>query len=531
MQKQTLSHNHSGYLNNLVLDYINGNDFTKQFYSVFPDVDSLLSLSVPENFTHINRSVLVSVLEKQNQNLPLTNAVKENIAALASDNCYCVVTAHQLNIFTGPIYTIYKTVSTIKSCIILNKQKPEAHFVPVFYLGSEDHDFNEINHFHLFNNTISWTNDVAGPCGRLSTTGLEKVLEDVQSVLGTGIHAGKILNIFKEAYSTNKTLAQATRFILNAIFGAYGLVVIDGDDAQLKAMSKEVMLNELLHNSSFHLVEQTNSILKTRYHEQAHAREINLFYLEDGIRERIAFDANTQKFQVLNTDLSFTKEAIAQLVDMHPEKLSPNVILRPLFQQQVLPALAYVGGGGELSYWLQLQSVFNFYKVPFPALMLRNSVLLIEQSTQKKIQKLNLLLADLFLDEPALIKKYVLNKSGDEISLSKQREVAESIFLEIAERAKAVDTTLEKSVNAEKQNLLNALDRLEAKILKARKNNLEVEVNQIKFIKHKIFPDNIPQERFENLMQWYVKYGDLFIETLVKYLEPFDTRLTILIEA
>ncbi|MFN3940227.1 MAG: bacillithiol biosynthesis BshC, partial [Chitinophagales bacterium] len=226
MQKHTLSHAQSGYLSSLVLDYIQGHAFLKQFYTVAPTLEGLLAIGKPENFSHIQRSVLVAVLENQNRNLQLPAVVEKNIAALASENCYCIVTAHQLNIFTGPLYTIYKTVSAIKACMVLKEQKPDAHFVPVFYLGSEDHDFNEINHVHLFGKNITWNKDASGPCGRLSMDGMEKVLGDVQSILGGGVNAEKILHIFKAAYTTHKNLAEATRYILNALFGEYGLVII-----------------------------------------------------------------------------------------------------------------------------------------------------------------------------------------------------------------------------------------------------------------------------------------------------------------
>ncbi|MBK8487601.1 MAG: bacillithiol biosynthesis cysteine-adding enzyme BshC [Chitinophagales bacterium] len=530
MQKINISHTQSGYLNRLMLDYIADSELTKSFYNKRVSISNLIEAAKPESFQHIDRAVLEKVLLDQNKDLNLSDATKNNILLFKEEYSFCIVTAHQLNIYTGPLYVIYKIVSTIIACRELQLQTPEKNFIPVFVLGSEDHDLAEINHFNLFGKTYTWNSDSTGVCGRMPTTDLQEITNSLSSLFKGNTMIDELLTIFNKAYNGTYTLAHATRIILNALFGKYGLVIIDSDDARLKAKTIDIITEELLNQSSFKLVSATNEKLQQHYKEQAHAREINLFYVVDGIRERIVYDLENELYSVLNTDLQFTKESILQIVNDNPERFSPNVILRPLFQQRILPALAYVGGGGELSYWLQLKSVFELYRIPFPALMLRNSVLLIDKNTQKKLQKLNLELTDFFEEEDSLIKKYILENTDKEISLEQEKLSIEELYKQLREKVNAIDTTLEKSVSAEMQNAINALQKLEAKLLKSQKNKSETEINQIRAVREKLFPGGIPQERFDNVISRYSIFGDDFFEILIDNLNPFSPDLTVLFE-
>lgn len=530
MQKINIPHSQSGYLNSLMLDYLSDSELTKPFYNKRVSIANLIESAKPESFQHIDRAVLEKVLSDQNKDLNLSDATKNNILLFKKENSFCIVTAHQLNIYTGPLYVIYKTVSTLIACRELQLQSPKKNFIPVFVLGTEDHDLAEINHFHLFGKTYTWNSESTGVCGRMPTTDLQEITDALSSVFEGNTMMDELLTIFNKAYNGTHTLAHATRSILNALFGKYGLVIIDSDDARLKAKTIDIITDELLSQSSFKLVTATNEKLQQHFKEQAHAREINLFYVLDDIRERIVYDSESKMYSVLNTDLQFSQQEILNIVKDNPERFSPNVILRPLFQQKILPALAYVGGGGELSYWLQLKSVFELYRIPFPALMLRNSVLLVDKNTQKKLQKLNLELIEFFEEEDALIKKYILENTDKEISLNTEKLSIEELYKQLREKVNAIDTTLEKSVLAEMQNAINALQKLEAKLIKSQKNKSETEINQIRAVREKLFPGGIPQERFDNVLSRYSIFGDEFFQILMDNLNPFNPDLTVLYE-
>lgn len=530
MQVKKIPHTQTGYLNRLMLDYLADGEKSKPFYKTRVSVSNLLRSATPGAFQHVNRSALVNILSEQYKGIDIGDVTKTNIGLLQSDNTYCIVTAHQLNIFTGPLYVIYKAVSTIAACRELQFNAPDKNFVPVFCLGSEDHDFAEINHFNLFGKTYRWEADVAGACGRMPTAGLSAIIESLAELFKGNAAMDALLHTFRDAYAQSHTLSQATRIILNALFGSYGLVIVDSDDAGFKSEVAGVIEDELLHHNSYRQVAATNRRLLEHFKEQAHAREINLFYVDDGVRERIEYDAETERYVVLNTDLQFSREAIVHMLQAHPERFSPNVILRPLFQQKVLPALAYVGGGGELSYWLQLKGVFDHYRIPFPALMLRNSVLLVDKNTQKKIQKLNLELSDFFEPVDALIKKYIIEHSGGDTTLEQEKIAVAKLFETLRIKVIATDSTLEKAVMAEMQNTINGLQKLEAKLIRSQKQQSETAVNQIRAVCEKLFPTGIPQERYDNLLSRYAASGQDFIRMLCDTLNPFSPGLTVLLE-
>ena len=195
----------------------------------------------------------------------------------------------------------------------------------------------------------------------------------------------------RDSYST------ATIHLVNSLFGADGLVVAGMNDPDLKRGFIPILIEELVQQRSHELVGATSSQLnEVGFKTQATPRKINLFYLRDQIRERIVFDEGIYK--VLNTDYKFNETELIAEVNQHPEHFSPNVVMRPLYQEKTFPNLAYIGGGGELAYWLERKSQFDHFKINYPMLIRRNSVLWLDQGMSKKIDKLNLNITDIFVE-------------------------------------------------------------------------------------------------------------------------------------
>ncbi|MGG7036318.1 MAG: bacillithiol biosynthesis cysteine-adding enzyme BshC, partial [Flavobacterium sp.] len=387
MPTDCISYHKSGYFSNLILDYLDEKPEVNAFYNRFPNIENFNPetgqiTEKQKNFNPENRAILVSALENQYLNFQVSEKVKTNILLLSDAKTFTVTTGHQLNLFTGPLYFLYKIISTINLCSELKQAYPDYHFVPVYWMATEDHDFEEIDHFSFKNVKIKWDKESHGPVGRLSTEGLAEVFTVFSENLGLGQNADSLKNLFEEAYLKHVNLAGATRHLANELFGSKGLIILDGDDISLKKAFAPFVKNELLQQTSFHKVSETNALLEKNYDVQVNPREINLFYLEDHLRERILFENN--RYKINNTDLIFSKQEIIDLVEKNPEKFSPNVILRPLYQEVVLPNLCYIGGGGELAYWLQLKSTFEANNISFPVLLLRNSALL---CTQKQTEK------------------------------------------------------------------------------------------------------------------------------------------------
>jgi bacillithiol biosynthesis cysteine-adding enzyme BshC len=510
----------------LILDYISQHENVKPFYNYEVSIDAIDKIIADKQKEIIDRKVLVQTIKKQYAGLEVPAHVSENITSLENSTTFCVVTAHQLNIFGGPLYYIYKIAQTISTCNQLKTKFPNYNFVPVYWLGSEDHDFEEINHIYLYNKKIEWQDKQGGATGEYSTNSILPLIEEIKTILGESEFANQLIEIFQKAYA-QPTLTHAARYLVNALFGAYGLVVVDGNDTTFKQQYAAIMRDELVHQNSFKLVTQQLAQLDTKgYKQQAFPREINLFYLTKNSRERIVKE--NSEFRIQNSELKFTESEILTELQSHPERFSPNVILRPLFQQKILPSLAYIGGAGELSYWLQLKPVFDFYKVNFPQLLLRNSALLINEATVKKIDKIGFALPDFFKSTDELKKEFIAGNTEENLDVAVYKTELEATFEKVKELAKNIDASLVNTVGAELQKSLQSIDSIEKRLLKSLKQKNETELNQIEKIKNQLFPNNSLQERVENFSAYYAKYGQAFITDLIEAFDVYNKQILLI---
>ncbi|HJR99289.1 MAG TPA: bacillithiol biosynthesis cysteine-adding enzyme BshC, partial [Flavobacterium sp.] len=450
MPTDCISYQNSGYFSNLMIDYLNEKKELRQLYNHFPKLENFKAqlTEKQDNFPFENRKILVSALEKQYENFVISETTLNHIKLLNDSNTFTITTGHQLNLFTGPLYFLYKIISTINLCKELKKNYPENNFVPIYWMATEDHDFEEINFFNLNGKKIQWKKDSFGPVGRLSTEGLEVVFEEFSKAIGISESANYLKDLFQKAYLEHTNLTDATRFLANELFKKEGLVIIDGDDTNLKQLFVPYVKEELLHQTSSEEVLKTNAHLAD-YKIQVNPREINLFYIEDNLRERIIFENN--QYSILNTKMIFSETEILAELENHPEKFSPNVILRPLYQEVILPNLCYIGGGGELAYWLELKSNFEANKITFPMLLLRNSVLLATQKQAQKADKLDLSWADLFSTQNDLVTNKTKALSQFTIDFSEQKAHLQQQFVGLREMAKQTDKSFIGAVEAQEK--------------------------------------------------------------------------------
>lgn len=477
-----------------------------------------------------DRARLVQYLKDQYKDLNISTSTQNNIDSLGNNTTFTITTAHQPSLLTGPLYFIYKIISTIKLCRDLNKIYPDFHFVPIFITGGEDHDFEEINHARIFNKTIKWEQDLGGSVGALATSSLDKVLESLKETLGDSHEAKDIYSIFENAFHQNKTYGAATVQLVNTLFGQYGLVVLNPSGKLLKESFIPFIKKEIFEQTSKGLVESTQAQLEAiGYKAQAHARAINLFYLGEGFRERIIQnDAGT--FEVLNTDIRFSETEMHAEINAHPERFSPNVIMRPLYQELILPNLAYIGGGGELAYWMERMSQFEAFGLNFPMLIRRDSVLWIDAASVKKARKLEINLDNLFEEEHILIKNFLQRQSDTELNLQEEKNGFDTLYQQIAEKAKAIDPTLEKAVLAEATRFQKSISNLESRLVRTEKQKHEQALNQLNKLKEKLFPSNSLQERKDNFIPLYLKHGSRFFDILLEHLDPMDKNFKVILE-
>lgn len=521
MPTNTVSYQNSGYFSTLMNDYLDQKTNLDSFYNRFPILENFENqiLEKQKNYPLENRTTLVSVLQKQYTEIRTSVLTKQNITNLNSATTFTVTTGHQLNLFSGPLYFLYKIISTINLTKELKVKYPNYDFVPIYWMATEDHDFEEINYFNFKGKKFRWNKESSGPVGRLSTYGLEDFYEVYSRELGSNINAEKIKALFKDSYLQHKNLADATRFLANELFGELGLVILDADNSELKRIFIPIIKDELQHQTSHKLVLETIEKLNN-YTIQVNPREINLFYIENELRERIVFESG--KFKVNHTNISFTEIEILELLERHPEKFSPNVILRPVYQEVILPNLCYIGGGGEIAYWLELKSFFDAIHITFPILLLRNSVLLATEKQTKRIRKLNLNWEDLFLKQTDLITNKTKELSAFLIDLNPLKEQLEKQFVLLHEIAKQTDQSFIGALKAQEAKQTRGLENLEKRLLKAQKKNLSEVLDRISSVQNQLFPNQNLQERQTNFSEFYLENGTELISILVEKLKPLN---------
>lgn len=525
MPTDCISYQDSGYFTSIINDYLNQKPTLERFYNRFPTLENFEKQIAEKrgNYNPAHRKILVDRLEQQYGSFATFKATQANIAALGRENTFTITTGHQLNLFTGPLYFLYKIISTINLSAQLKIRYPEHEFVPVYWMATEDHDFEEINYFNFNGKKFRWNRESSGPVGRLDTSGLNEVFEIFSKELGIGNNADWLRELFRKAYLEHSNLSDATRFLANELFGQAGLVIIDGDDRELKRLFTPYLKRELFEQVSFNQVSQTVQHLDG-YDIQVNPREINLFYLGEGLRERIIFDGN---FQVNNTGIRFNASEMLSELEQNPQNFSPNVILRPLYQEVILPNLCYIGGGGELAYWFELKAFFDAMGVTFPVLLLRNSVLIATQKHSEKADRLGLSWRDLFRDPTDLANDKIRKLSEFPIDLSTHKAALQQQFDDLLRIADRTDASFSGAVKAQHAKQTKGLENLEKRLLKAQKRKHADELARISDLQEALFPGGNLQERNVNFAEFYLSTGPELIQKLLDTLQPLENRFDI----
>lgn len=500
------------------LDYIHQKESLKKFYNRFPNIPQFEAQiqDKQKSFSDTSRSILHDCLKEQYKDLEISEPVDKNISLLKESTTFTITTGHQLNIFTGPLYFIYKIASVINACKALKEVYPSFNFVPVYWMASEDHDFEEISYFKLYGKKYTWETDQKGGVGRFNPNSLKSILSELPGDV----------SVFERAYLKHDNLSDAVRYYVNELFGKEGLVVVDADHRALKSQLADVITDDLFNHSAKTKVEATNTALNNEgYSTQVYARDINFFYLDDNLRSRL--EKTADGFSVIDTEIKFSDEQIRNMIKNEPEKFSPNVILRPLYQEVILPNLAYFGGPAEVIYWLQLKGVFDHYKIPFPILMPRNFALVLDGPIARKFEKTGLTVEELFLEKNFLFNDWVSKHTHHNLTLTNELKSINSLFSEVKNRAVEVDPTLGPLVEAETKRAAKSFERIEQKLLKAEKRNHSDKLRQIEEVKDYLFPNGGLQERSDNFLNFYQE-DPTFIQKALDAFDPFDFQLNML---
>ena len=509
----------------LVLDYVSRSSRLLPWVSHFPSPQAMEKAIEAKQQHPLLREVLVTELHKQYLNMPDSDLANKQIDSLRNENTFSVCTAHQPLLFTGPLYFIYKTVHALVLAKKLSAQFPNKHFVPIFYMGSEDHDLDEIGHCRIQNENLVWETSQQGACGRMKTTHMEEVISAYSKYWNEAVPCEKAwLEVIHSAYDGQRTLAQATQYILHHLFGAKGLVVLDADTAELKKLFVPVMEQELFGKSSSQQLKPSLDALQTHYTLQASPRPINLFYLNEEGRYRI--EKNENGWGAVGTSLQWNEATLRkELVDF-PDRFSPNVILRPLYQETILPNIAFIGGGGELAYWIPLKVLFDGFKVPFPTLFLRNSLLYVTSSQKQALLNKQISTNNLFM----LPDEWYNVLVAEQPWIKKWQETASQIQTMLANYqhdASNLSPDYQESFAAHRAKVQRILNRVTQKTKAHLKRHDDLQWHGFVSLQNKLFPEGQLQERYEHGLMLMKALGDTWLDVLMNVQDPYSDQFTL----
>lgn len=506
--------------------YATGHKDFRPFYKYPVTLDAFAKVMKDKAKDATDRKLLVDELLAQYDKLKDAERARTQVQSLLDSNAWTVITAHQPSLFTGPLYFIHKICSTINLSRQLNERYPDQHVVPVFIVGGEDHDFEEINHTRVHGQMITWEQETGGSVSALSTSTLGTAIDQLQQVIGTEFSPDDVFRRLRKAYTENDLYGDATVAFVHDLFKHTELVVANPSRPAFKKAFVPYMEREIFEQLSQPLVEKAQANIEAAgYKAQAHAREINLFYLQDGRRDRIVYQDG--HYGALDTSLIFTEEEFRAELHARPERFSPNVIMRPIFQELVFPNLAYIGGGGEIAYWLERQEQFEAFGLNFPMLIRRNSVLWIDKKSQRRLEKINLDYRELFRKPDLVIRDYVAKHSENELSLAPELAQLADLFKSMSEKAKAIDPTLEKAALAEHTRQEKIVSQFESRLRRIEKTKFDEAVTTIREMKDHLFPKDGLQERTDNFLNIYLEEGASMFDTLIDALDPLTDGMVI----
>jgi bacillithiol biosynthesis cysteine-adding enzyme BshC len=487
----------------LVKDYLAEKKELKPFYSYPPRMQGLTEALSRRQFSSEQRATLTDALVRQYGILldrEDSQDIKEVIEKFRDPHTFTVTTGHQLSVYTGPAYFIYKIASVINLAKNLQASGENCTIIPVFWMASEDHDFDEIAEVSFYGKSWHWEKETGKegrvPTGHLNPNSIAVWAEEMKAYFRDTAELNGLISVMEDAYRNKANLAHATREIVHFLFKSYGLVVIDGDDPELKTLFRPVILTELQGMQTENAIRQSSDKLKKMgYDTQVNGRPCNLFYFSDeGNRDRL--DRQQDKFITATDPAEYGLETLKHEAEKQPWRFSPNVVLRPLYQEMVLPNLAYIGGPAEVAYWLQLKDMFESHAVQFPVILSRSSFVAIPDHIHAIIQKYNFSITDYLVKSlDTLLDEFITRSSGEEYHFEKEEHVLSDVASQIKKKAESLDKQLAVQVDIEEKSWMDSMKKLRSKFNKALKMRSDADMKQLQKVRNCFFPAGTFQER------------------------------------
>lgn len=523
----------------LFQDYIHNFSKLKHLYaSDFHSLENIQRHIEKSQKTNEHRSLLCDILIDQHRQFGCSDKTLSIVESLRHENTFCVVTGQQVGILGGPLYTLYKAFTAIQLADHLNERFPGYRFIPVFWLEGEDHDFAEINSITLLNqenqpNKIEYLIDGKPLEKNLGAVG-ELVLDEawqrctdqLAKVLPATEFRTSLLNAVRQSYAAGKTLNQSFVHWISSIIservGENPIVFISSNDKRIKQTLHPIFLKELQEfPKTSQLVIDQSAVLERDYHAQIKPKAINLFLFHKGGRYLI--EPRDDGFSLKGVRYSPTRDELFKIVDETPEMFSPNVILRTICQDTLLPTVVYVAGPSEIAYFAQLKPVYEYFGVPMPMIYPRASATIVEQKLQTVLEKYELQLVDFFGNRKKLNDRVIdlLSEVNLDTLFNHASGRLDELIGELKFGLDYIDATLTGALETTRSKIESQLHVLKEKAAAAQRRKHEVALQQIDKVLKNIFPNNNFQEREINIVHFMNKYGMDFPKRLYDELQ-FD---------
>jgi bacillithiol biosynthesis cysteine-adding enzyme BshC len=472
-----------------------------------------------------DRKRVPDALERINRRAGSSDLTFKHIEMLRHPGSVAVVTGQQAGLFNGPLYTVHKALTVIKLASCLREQGVEA--VPVFWIASEDHDYEEVNHCRLVDREgrlidLHYEPETRGqdvPVGHVTLDeGINRVIDEFIAQLPPSEFVPEIERDLRESYSAGTGFAEAFARLMARLFGNYGVVLLDPLDEELKQVAAPLYSDAIAKSSEIAraLVERSAELERAGYHAQVHVSEdmVPLFIMDDG--RRVAMTQSEGRFHVKGSQRSFSKEELVELARRCPNCFSPNVTLRPVVQDYLLPTAAYIGGPAEVAYFAQIRAVYETLGRQEPCVLPRVSLTIIEGRHQKTMKKYGLELQDFFEGLHPAIQKVVeqsLDRETSGIFAETERVFAEQLD-KLDESLTRADATLSDSISRARAKIIYQIEHLRTRFIHASARREETTYRQVERAYTTLFPDKNLQERELNIYYFLSRFGPSLIDEL-----------------
>lgn len=469
--------------------YVTGDSRLASYFEHFPVNPASLSFAATTHSWSGDRAELVRVLTEINSPFHPHPAAMDNIRRLGQDGALAMVTGQQLTVFGGPMFTMYKLITAI----VMARQVESATgkpVVPVFWMADEDSDYAEIAGIG-FPSKGQWYSDSLAPessiphsAGYLNVgTDIERLLASVDDALTPGDHHDAILTLLRNAYHPAATHPAAFGSLLTQLFSKHGLVLAGTTSTSAKKLLAPVMIRYAeRHDRCRQALETTSADIAARYHAQATVSGTLLFE-HSPTKGRV-------KIEAITPDL-------VERIRATPELFSPNVFLRPILQDTLLPTLAYIGGPGEIAYYAQMRAFYDVMDCPMPVILPRFSATFVEGNIRRHLDD-SMLSWTAHNQRVEDLDAEVL-KSSDmpdvDVNLDRWRADLERIHAEHGSWIAEVDATLSASAESVLKEQQNTLEKLRQKLMRALKQKEDTRLRRARQIRESLFPNGNLQER------------------------------------